>query len=259
MNDKMKDPECMNQKVKIAPHDYSKENFLATFTPQKQLTPKQIFWSQYLIKMKTKALKEQTTASRPIKALTMYPPNTSATLVPRRITPTRLTEGERGVEQTKECYLTKVILFFKTLKEHFEGIQKAPTKEKKDVFKELEDEVAQNVIDRKQSVETIREIVKEAKVVRPLDSSIVFACHDTKHSQELLEYVIGTFLQDSHQRDKKHAPAPLIRKKQVTSAEQCDTSNSNTHKHVAKLNTQKTNVPVPPSTGVNRCTDASGS
>nr|GEU95607.1 hypothetical protein [Tanacetum cinerariifolium] len=39
MNDKMKDPECVTRKVKIAPHDYSKENFLATFTPQKQLTP----------------------------------------------------------------------------------------------------------------------------------------------------------------------------------------------------------------------------
>nr|GEY44325.1 retrovirus-related Pol polyprotein from transposon TNT 1-94 [Tanacetum cinerariifolium] len=33
MNDKMKDPECVTRKVKIAPHDYSKENFLATFTP----------------------------------------------------------------------------------------------------------------------------------------------------------------------------------------------------------------------------------
>nr|GEX00992.1 hypothetical protein [Tanacetum cinerariifolium] len=42
---KMKDPECVNHKVKIAPHDYSKENFLATFTPQKKLTPEQIFWS----------------------------------------------------------------------------------------------------------------------------------------------------------------------------------------------------------------------
>nr|GEY08720.1 hypothetical protein [Tanacetum cinerariifolium] len=30
MNDKMKDPECVTRKVKIAPHDYSKENFLAT-------------------------------------------------------------------------------------------------------------------------------------------------------------------------------------------------------------------------------------
>nr|GEW86160.1 probable L-cysteine desulfhydrase, chloroplastic [Tanacetum cinerariifolium] len=42
----------------------------------------------------------------------------------------------------------------------------------------------------KESVETIREIVEEAKVVRPLDSSIVSACRYTKHSQELLEYAI---------------------------------------------------------------------
>nr|GEY36725.1 hypothetical protein [Tanacetum cinerariifolium] len=152
MNDKMKDPECVKHKVKIAPHDYSKENFLATFTPKKQLTPEQIFWSQDLIKMKTTALKEQTTASRPIKALTVYPPNIPTTLVHGRITPTGLTDGERGFEQTKECYLKEVIPFFKTLKENFEGIQKALTKEikeMKDVFEELEAEVAQNVVDRK--------------------------------------------------------------------------------------------------------------
>nr|GEX70582.1 uncharacterized mitochondrial protein AtMg00810-like [Tanacetum cinerariifolium] len=111
----------------------------------------------------------------------------------------------------------------------------------------------------KKSVETIRDIVKEAKVVRPLDSLIVSTCRYTKHSQELLEYAIGTCPQDSHQRDKKHVPAPLIRKKQVTFAEQCDKSNSNTHKHVAKLNTQKTNVPMPHSIGVNHYIDASGS
>nr|GEX34132.1 hypothetical protein [Tanacetum cinerariifolium] len=40
---KMNDPECVTRKVKIAPHDYSKENFLATFTPQKQLTPNKSF------------------------------------------------------------------------------------------------------------------------------------------------------------------------------------------------------------------------
>ncbi|GKB84840.1 hypothetical protein Tco_0957112 [Tanacetum coccineum] len=180
MNDKMKNPECVQKKVKITPPDYSKENYLATFTPQKQLTPEQIFWSQDLIKMKAEALKMQATASRPIKALTVYPPNTPATLVPRvlptksqvkinifaliqlfsdfektcnkRITPTGLTEGERGFEQTKACYLTEVIPFFKTLKEHFEGIQKALTKEikeMKDIFKELEAEVDQNGVDRK--------------------------------------------------------------------------------------------------------------
>nr|GEW17030.1 hypothetical protein [Tanacetum cinerariifolium] len=66
----------------------------------------------------------------------------------------------------------------------------------------------------KESVETIYDIVEEAKVVRPLDSSIVFACRYTKHSQELFEYAIGTCPQDSHQRDKKLAPPPLIRKKE---------------------------------------------
>nr|GEX50895.1 retrovirus-related Pol polyprotein from transposon TNT 1-94 [Tanacetum cinerariifolium] len=62
----------------------------------------------------------------------------------------------------------------------------------------------------KESVETIRDIVEEAKAVRPLDSSIVFACRYTKHSQKLLEYVIGTCSQDSNQQDKKHAPAPVM-------------------------------------------------
>ncbi|GJV26084.1 integrase, catalytic region, zinc finger, CCHC-type containing protein [Tanacetum coccineum] len=180
INEKMKDLECVKKKVKIAPHDYSKENYLATFTPQKQLTIEKIFWSKDLLKMKAEALKEQTTTSRPTKALMVYPPNTPATLVPRvlptksqveinifaliqlflefektckkRITPTGLTERERGFEQTKEFYLTKIIPFFKTLKEHFEGIQKALTKEikeMKEIFKEFEVEVDQNVMNRK--------------------------------------------------------------------------------------------------------------
>ncbi|GKB05516.1 hypothetical protein Tco_0833711 [Tanacetum coccineum] len=111
----------------------------------------------------------------------------------------------------------------------------------------------------KESVETLREIVEEAKVERPLDSSLAFACLYTKHSQELLEYVIGTCPKDINPRDKNHAATPLTRKKQVTFEDQCVTSNSKTHKRVEQLNIQKTNVPVPPSTGVNSCTDASGS
>nr|GEY47820.1 integrase, catalytic region, zinc finger, CCHC-type, peptidase aspartic, catalytic [Tanacetum cinerariifolium] len=61
----------------------------------------------------------------------------------------------------------------------------------------------------KESVAIVYEIVKEAKVERPLDRSVASACLYTKHSEELLEY--------------------------------------------------KTNVPVLPSTGVDSCTDASGS
>nr|GEX53696.1 integrase, catalytic region, zinc finger, CCHC-type, peptidase aspartic, catalytic [Tanacetum cinerariifolium] len=132
------------------------------------------------MKLKSEALKERTKVSRLIKAFTVYPLNTPATLVPKvlptksqvkihiftliqlfsefdktckkRITPTGLTEGERGFEQTKACYLQEVIPFFKTLKDIFEGIQKALTKEVKeikDVFEELEAEVAQYALDRK--------------------------------------------------------------------------------------------------------------
>nr|GFC11681.1 hypothetical protein [Tanacetum cinerariifolium] len=70
MNAKMTDLECVTHKVKIVPHGYSKENPLATFTPQKQLTPEQIYWSNDLMKLKSKALKKQAKVSRPIKAFT---------------------------------------------------------------------------------------------------------------------------------------------------------------------------------------------
>ncbi|GJW55033.1 retrovirus-related pol polyprotein from transposon TNT 1-94 [Tanacetum coccineum] len=406
MHDKMKAKACVDNKVNFTPPNYSKENFLATFSPQKQLTPEQIFWSQDIVKMKAEALKEQNT--RPIKALTVYPPNTPATLVPRvlptksqvkiniftlrqlfsefektckkRITPTGITEGERGFEQTKTCYLTEVIPFFKTLQEHFEGIQKALTKEVKemsDAFDELEAELDQSIVDRKhdeierknlliehdniiadglskevfyvasnselnvsrftkmqkahnvvkaccleleaelsnlrnnihkynynellnwfsnlkvkpnvhapgkyaidvepipphnrnnrevhlhylrhlkESIDTLREIVEEAKVERPLDRSLASACRYTKHSQELLEYVFGTCPKVFNQQDKMHANTP--RKKQVTFKDQIATSSNTTHKHVVLMHTQKFNVHVPPSTGENSCTDANGS
>ncbi|GKB22549.1 hypothetical protein Tco_0861950, partial [Tanacetum coccineum] len=51
----------------------------------------------------------------------------------------------------------------------------------------------------KESVETLREIVEEAKVERPLDRSLASACLYTKQSQELLEYVIDTCLKDFNQ------------------------------------------------------------
>ncbi|GKA19360.1 hypothetical protein Tco_0699275 [Tanacetum coccineum] len=39
MMEKMKSPLCVENKVRIAPPDYSKENLLATFAPQRNLTP----------------------------------------------------------------------------------------------------------------------------------------------------------------------------------------------------------------------------
>ncbi|GKA28696.1 hypothetical protein Tco_0714941 [Tanacetum coccineum] len=77
--------------------------------------------------------------------------------------------------------------------------------------------------------------------------------HYLKHLKESVE-TLREIVEEA-----KHAPTPVIKKKQVNFEEQCDTSNRNTHKHVEQLNTQKTNVLVPPSIGVNCCPNASGS
>nr|GEZ21441.1 integrase, catalytic region, zinc finger, CCHC-type, peptidase aspartic, catalytic [Tanacetum cinerariifolium] len=46
----------------------------------------------------------------------------------------------------------------------------------------------------KESAETLHEIVEEAKVERPFDRSLASACLYTKHSQELLEYIVLWYL-----------------------------------------------------------------
>ncbi|GKD63046.1 hypothetical protein Tco_1305154 [Tanacetum coccineum] len=66
----------------------------------------------------------------------------------------------------------------------------------------------------KESVEMVREIVEEARVVKPLDNSFNYACQYTKLSQELLECVIGTCPKSFNERDNKAPSTPVTRKKQ---------------------------------------------
>nr|GEV86142.1 hypothetical protein [Tanacetum cinerariifolium] len=141
---------------------------------------KKIFWSNDLIKIHAKALSAKAKSANPNRALTVYHPSIPAKLVPKvlptrsqvqvniyslvqlflkfdktckkRITPTGLTEWERGFEQTKTCYLPEVIPLFKTIKEHYEGIQTAlvkEIKEMKEVFEQMEVEMDQHAIDKK--------------------------------------------------------------------------------------------------------------
>ncbi|GJX53720.1 hypothetical protein Tco_0282089 [Tanacetum coccineum] len=331
----------------------------------------------------------KTSVPKPLSALTVYPPNTPVTLVPRvlptksqvkinlyvltqlftefdktckkRITPTGVTEGERGFEQTKRCYLTEVIPFFKTLKEHFTGVQTALFKEVKvmeEIFDQMNNEVDQNVVDKqcaeivkknlliknenllanclsnqllcdveksrcldletetskiedlkaqlegnlkvstrssiktkvlapgmyaidvepipprlknnrsahldyinhlKERVDTVREIVEEARVVKPLDTAFNSACKYTKLSQELVEYVIGTCLKEFKEIDNKAAAfIPLIRQKQVTFNDTCRMSINDTQKQVRPQKIHQSTVTVIPSTGVSSSTKASG-
>ncbi|GJT87612.1 hypothetical protein Tco_1069329 [Tanacetum coccineum] len=196
---KMNDSICVEKRVNIMPPNYSKENFMATFTPQTQLRPEQVFWSLDLAKRKAEELKANATPLPILPPATVYPPNTLAHLVPRtlpttsqvniglyvitqlfwdfektckkRITPTGITEGEQGFEQTKRCYLTEVIPFLNLLKEHFEGIKKSLVTEvraMKAVFKNLEAEVDQNETDlRSDIMADVNAPIEQAPAVAP--------------------------------------------------------------------------------------------
>nr|GFB85671.1 hypothetical protein [Tanacetum cinerariifolium] len=61
MIEKVKDPECVKWNITHKPLNYSKENFIATFTLQTTLTPKQVFWSKDLVKKRAEALKARAT------------------------------------------------------------------------------------------------------------------------------------------------------------------------------------------------------
>ncbi|GJR81320.1 retrovirus-related pol polyprotein from transposon TNT 1-94 [Tanacetum coccineum] len=111
----------------------------------------------------------------------------------------------------------------------------------------------------KENVETVREIVEEARVVKLLDNSLNYACQYTKLSQELIEYVIGTCPKNFNERDNKAPSTPVSRKKQFTFSDKPGTSSNNTQKHKLHQRVQQTNIPVIPSTGVNDSTEASGS
>nr|GEV61943.1 hypothetical protein [Tanacetum cinerariifolium] len=111
----------------------------------------------------------------------------------------------------------------------------------------------------KKSVATLRKIVEEARFEKPLDCLLASACRYTKHSQESVEYVIGTCPTNFNKGDKHIASTPVTRKKRITFMDQCETSTNNILTHVKQQTLNKTNEPVIPSTGVKGATATSGS
>ncbi|GJX01476.1 retrovirus-related pol polyprotein from transposon TNT 1-94 [Tanacetum coccineum] len=190
---------------------------------KRDLTPEQIFWAKDendRKKVKASVLKQLSTS-------TVYPPNTPVKLVPtksqvkinlytltqlfmefdktckKRITPTGVTEGERGFEQTKRCYLTEVIPFFKTLKQHFEGVQKAlfkEVKEMEEIFDQMSAEVDQNTVD-KQCAKIERKnllIANENLIANCLSNQLLFVVEQSRCLD--LEAEISK-LQNENQKD----------------------------------------------------------
>ncbi|GKE00984.1 hypothetical protein Tco_1388967, partial [Tanacetum coccineum] len=170
---------------------------------QRNLTPEQIFWSIDDNNRK--------------KAETLAPPNTPVKLVPRilptksqvvkinlyvltqlfmefdktcktRITPTGIIEGERGFEQTKRCYLTEVIPFFKTFKEHFVGVQTAlfkEVKEMEEIFDQMNNEVDKNTVDKQ-----CAEIVKKNLLIENENENLIANCLLTQLLYDVENHVV---------------------------------------------------------------------
>ncbi|GJS23544.1 integrase, catalytic region, zinc finger, CCHC-type containing protein [Tanacetum coccineum] len=136
MLEKIKSTLWVDSKIKIAPLDYSKENYLATITPQRQLTLEQIFWSS--------EFKDLT--PKPISKMTVYPPNTPTKLVPK-VLPTK--------SQVKINIYTLTQLFAefdKTCKKRITpcGLteREREVREMNEIFEQMEAGVEQNVVDK---------------------------------------------------------------------------------------------------------------
>nr|GEV11196.1 hypothetical protein [Tanacetum cinerariifolium] len=88
MNEKMKTQPWTHHKINKKPPRLLQREFSGDLHSTNTTDPEQIFWSKDVLEMKTKALKEQAKATKPIKALTVYPPDTPVKLVPR-VLPTK--------------------------------------------------------------------------------------------------------------------------------------------------------------------------
>nr|GEV34309.1 hypothetical protein [Tanacetum cinerariifolium] len=108
----------------------------------------------------------------------------------------------------------------------------------------------------KDTLDTLREIVEEARSKRPSDNNLDYACVYTKRSHELLENMSTSCLKADNKQDTIIATTPATRKKQVTFADPLDTSGNNPPKIVKEQTVQKTNILILHSTGVSNATKA---
>ncbi|GKD18395.1 retrovirus-related pol polyprotein from transposon TNT 1-94 [Tanacetum coccineum] len=382
MNEKMNDHVCVEKRIKITPPNYSKENFLATFTPQTQLTPEQVFWSNDLLEQRVEALqanspplpilppatvslvkevRDMKVVFENMEAEDQYAVDKKCREIERKnllitnenlianciaqdvfytVTDSTLSADLLSDLSTAICALNRIqghrntirklkaqisqlkanksddrlTLDYKSLDSqnfqltethyqelfnsikitHVKTIEKTTSLQTKieNLKTQLKGKlpcVTSNVATPKVSVfekhaidvdplpqplrnnmsvhngylhrlkdtlDTLRETVEEARSNRPSDNSLEYACVYTKHSQELLEYVNASCPKADKKHDKFIATTPFTRKKHVTFTEPLETSGNNTPKHVKQQSAQQTNVPIIPSTGVSTATTA---
>ncbi|GJT48876.1 retrovirus-related pol polyprotein from transposon TNT 1-94 [Tanacetum coccineum] len=227
--EKMKRTQCIQNKVKFAPPDYLKENYLAIFAPQTDLTPEHIFWA----KDENDRKKVEASVLKPLSITDVYHPihlklkEWKEIFVQMSAEWTRITVDKQCVEierkkpshlqmEKSNCYCLSTQLMF--------------------------------------AVEQSRCLDLEAEISKLQNEN-----QKDVNDEMIREYVIGTCPKSFNERDYKAPSTPVTRKKQVTFNDKPGTSSSNTQKHEVHQKVQHTNVPVIHSTGVNTSTEASGS
>ncbi|GJY96184.1 retrovirus-related pol polyprotein from transposon TNT 1-94 [Tanacetum coccineum] len=206
MMEKMKSPLCVENKVRIAPPDYSKENLLATFAPQRNLTPKQIFWSIDENDRK----KAETSVPKPLSALTVYPPNTPVKLVPR-VLPTKSQ--------------VKINLYIEDLNAQLEGNFKVATRSS----------VKTKVLAPGMYAIDVKPIPHPLKNNRSAHLTYINHLKESVETiKEILEYVVST-AQKVHERDNKAPSTPVTRKKQASKHFPTEASDQSLEAHTKKL------------------------
>ncbi|GKA27234.1 retrovirus-related pol polyprotein from transposon TNT 1-94 [Tanacetum coccineum] len=111
----------------------------------------------------------------------------------------------------------------------------------------------------REHADTLREIVENARALRPLDSNLNYACQYVQRIQEVLVYVQDTCICLTKASEKLVTVTLMDKTRKVRFAEPCATSKDKTHKQVNPQEKQTTNNSVSPSTGVSSSTKASGS
>ncbi|GJZ57356.1 hypothetical protein Tco_0612850, partial [Tanacetum coccineum] len=195
MYEKMKSPQCIQNKVKFAPPDYSKENYLAIFAPRRDLTPTQIFWA----KDENDRKKVEASVLKPLSTPTVYPPNTPVKLVPR-VLPTKSQKGKEVLNKQKDVTSLKLYHFSKLLNNTFQKALFKEVKKMEEIFDQMSVEVDQNTVD-KQCAEIERKnllIANENLIANCLSNQLMFAVEQSRCLD--LEAEISK-LQNENQKD----------------------------------------------------------
>ncbi|GJW43477.1 hypothetical protein Tco_0072276 [Tanacetum coccineum] len=168
MLDKQNDPISIEKKIKISLIDYSKlnkikEDFSKHFVTQKELSAEQAFWLKYSSLSKTPVmshtpvrieapseLPKVSLVNESLKKLKYQLANFNK-VMKKRLTSDAITVRSWGFEHTKECFVTKIILFLKVLKDTFNVFDKTLLEEITEVqtvFNQMEADVDQCSVDK---------------------------------------------------------------------------------------------------------------